>query len=98
MFEQAAIVNYFYCKVRQSLERDLLALCFVVDDAFVVVDLDVVAIVDKLRSVGQFDNVEAAVDAVAVEDASKGLGNDGADLCALDSPEQRQCRLVNIWR
>ena len=71
MFKQSAVFDYFQSKIRQRIEFDILAAGLVSDHACFVIDLDLVAVVDFLQSIGKFDDIKAAVDRVAIEDAGE---------------------------
>ena len=69
MFQQASVVDDIEGEVRQGIEADLRAGGLVFDDAIFIVDFELVAGADFVERVRRFDEVEAVIDGVAIEDS-----------------------------
>ena len=88
MFQQAAVVDDVEGEVRQWAEVDFLPGGFVLDYAALVVDLQLVAVVYFFECVRRFDEVEAVVDGVAIEDSGEGFGDHRLNARAVDRPDR----------
>lgn len=82
--DQAAAFDDVLDELGEGRRLEGLARRHVGDDAGVDVDLDVVALRDRVRSLGAFQDVKPDVERVAVEDASKRLGDHDGYAAALD--------------
>src|SRR5512141_132388 len=88
MIEKAAVADDLQGEVGQGHELDFGLARLVLDHAGVVIDLDLVAILDLVHGVRRLDQVEAAIDRVAVEDPRERSGDHGLHLGPADRPDR----------
>ena len=81
---QAALGDDVLDERREGRGLEGLARGFVGNDAGVKIDADRIALVDCFAGCGTFENRQADVDGVAVEDAGKAFGDNAADTGRLD--------------